>query len=182
MVYSDNNPLAYVTKSMKLNATGHRWVAKLAHYRFTLKYRPGSPNRDAGFCNQSPLRRSYKIARRSANRKSLNPSEKLWREEKQEILIGSLLSPVIQMHCQKGSMFLSQFSLLADDIRSADMQLVVPESLKPIVCKHLHEEMGHLGADRMVALARERFFWPRMRQEMEHYVIQVCCCIKKKKT
>lgn len=60
-------------------------------------------------------------------------------------------------------------------------QLVVPESLKAIIYKHLHEEMGHLGADRMVALARERFFWPKMRQEMEHYVTQGCRCVKRKK-
>lgn len=60
-------------------------------------------------------------------------------------------------------------------------QLVVPESMKPVTYKHLHEEMGHLGADRMVALAREHFFWPKIRQEMEHYVTQVCCCIKRKK-
>lgn len=60
-------------------------------------------------------------------------------------------------------------------------QLVVPESLKPVVYKHLHEEMGHLGVDRMVALARECFFWPKMRQEMEHYVTKVCRCIKRKK-
>lgn len=48
-VYSDNNPLAHVTKSAKLNATGHRWVLELADYRFTLKYRPGTENRDADF-------------------------------------------------------------------------------------------------------------------------------------
>lgn len=33
----------------------------------------------------------------------------------------------------------------------------------------------------MVDLARERFFWPRMRQEMEHFVTRVCRCIKRKK-
>ena len=59
-------------------------------------------------------------------------------------------------------------------------QLVVPESLKPVVYKHVHEEMGHVGADRMVALAREHFFWPKIRQEMEHYVTKVCRCIKRK--
>ncbi|KAJ0016367.1 hypothetical protein NQD34_014657 [Periophthalmus magnuspinnatus] len=64
---------------------------------------------------------------------------------------------------------------------SGRTQLVVPESMKPLVYRYLHEEMGHLGADRMVALARERFFWPKMRQEMEHYVTQVCNCIKRKK-
>ncbi|KAI3358208.1 hypothetical protein L3Q82_003205 [Scortum barcoo] len=52
VVYSDNNPLTYVTKSAKLNATGHRWVAELADYRFTLKYRPGSANRDADFLSR----------------------------------------------------------------------------------------------------------------------------------
>lgn len=33
----------------------------------------------------------------------------------------------------------------------------------------------------MVALARERLFWPKMRQEMEHYITQVCLCVKRKK-
>lgn len=65
--------------------------------------------------------------------------------------------------------------------RTSERQLVVPESMKPLVYKYLHEEMGHLGADRMVALARGRFFWPKMRQEMEHHVTQVCTCIKRKK-
>lgn len=37
-------------------------------------------------------------------------------------------------------------------------QLVVPELMKSVTYKHLREEIGHLGADRMVALARERFF------------------------
>lgn len=58
-------------------------------------------------------------------------------------------------------------------------QLVVPESLKSMTYEHLHEEMGHLGGDRVVALARECFFWPKMRQEMEHSVTQVFRCTKK---
>ena len=34
-------------KSAKLDATGHRWVAQLANYHFTLTYCPGSANRTA---------------------------------------------------------------------------------------------------------------------------------------
>ena len=41
--------------------------------------------------------------------------------------------------------------------------------------------MGHLAADRMVTLGRERFFWPKMRHEMEYCVTKVCRCIKRKK-
>ena len=53
-VYSDNNPLTYVMKSAKLNAVGHRWVSELADYHFTLKYRPGTCNRDADFLSRRP--------------------------------------------------------------------------------------------------------------------------------
>ena len=38
-VYTDNNPLTYVLTSAKLDACGQRWVAKLANYNFTIKYK-----------------------------------------------------------------------------------------------------------------------------------------------
>ena len=41
VVYTDNNPLTYVTSTAKLNATGHRWLAELADFNFTIKYHPG---------------------------------------------------------------------------------------------------------------------------------------------
>ena len=39
-------------------------------------------------------------------------------------------------------------------------QLVLPKKYCRLVYKELHEEMGHLGADRTVHLARQRFYWP----------------------
>ena len=45
--YTDNNPLTYVMRSAKLDATGHRWVAQLANYNFDIHYRPGKLNTDA---------------------------------------------------------------------------------------------------------------------------------------
>lgn len=46
-VKTDNNPLTYVLTSAKLNATGHRWLAALATYDFSIQYRPGKNNTDA---------------------------------------------------------------------------------------------------------------------------------------
>lgn len=43
-------------------------------------------------------------------------------------------------------------------------QLVIPESLKNIVYKHLHQYMAHLTADRIVTAACAHFFWPKMRR------------------
>ena len=46
-VYTDNNPLTYVLTSAKLDACGQRWVAKLANYIFTIKYKCGLSNVEA---------------------------------------------------------------------------------------------------------------------------------------
>ncbi|PIK36051.1 hypothetical protein BSL78_27116 [Apostichopus japonicus] len=54
-VYTDNNPLTYILTSAKLNATGHRWVAELADYHFSIKYRPGKNNADADTLSRLPL-------------------------------------------------------------------------------------------------------------------------------
>lgn len=40
-VFTDNNPLTYVLTSAKLDATGHRWVAALSSYNFSITYKPG---------------------------------------------------------------------------------------------------------------------------------------------
>ena len=42
--------------------------------------------------------------------------------------------------------------------------------------------MGHLGVDRVLALIRERFFWPGMQADVEQYITQVCTCLRQKKT
>ena len=41
--------------------------------------------------------------------------------------------------------------------------------------------MGHLGTERVIELARERFYWPFMRAEITHYVTRVCSCLKQRK-
>lgn len=40
-VFTDNNPLTYILTSAKLDAAGHRWLAALFTYHFSVKYRPG---------------------------------------------------------------------------------------------------------------------------------------------
>ena len=41
--------------------------------------------------------------------------------------------------------------------------------------------MGHIGVDHVLALIRERFFWPGMQADVEHYITQVCACLRQKK-
>ncbi len=56
VVRTENNPLTYVLTSAKLNATGHRWLAALAAYTFSLQYKPGKHNTDADMLSRYPTK------------------------------------------------------------------------------------------------------------------------------
>uniref|UniRef100_A0A3B3HHQ1 Gypsy retrotransposon integrase-like protein 1 n=1 Tax=Oryzias latipes TaxID=8090 RepID=A0A3B3HHQ1_ORYLA len=60
-------------------------------------------------------------------------------------------------------------------------QLVLPEKLKLVVLKSLHDDMGHIGSEKVIHLARERFYWPYMQQDIEDYVTKKCPCIQQKR-
>lgn len=59
-------------------------------------------------------------------------------------------------------------------------QIIVPKQLRSLVLKELHENMGHLGVDRTLDLARERFYWPHMQRDIVHHIRRVCQCVKQK--
>ena len=46
-VKTDNNPLTYMMTTPNLDAIGHRWVAALANFNFTIEYLRGSDNKVA---------------------------------------------------------------------------------------------------------------------------------------
>ena len=53
-VRTDNNPLCYVLSTVRLDATGQRWVSELANFDFSLEYRSGRRNVDADFLSRIP--------------------------------------------------------------------------------------------------------------------------------
>ena len=46
-VVTDNNPLCYIMKNAKLDATSHRWLSSLSMFDFDLKYKKGTTHVDA---------------------------------------------------------------------------------------------------------------------------------------
>ena len=60
-------------------------------------------------------------------------------------------------------------------------QVILPEKFCRTVYRELHEEMGHLRLERVLALARERFYWTNMRKDIDHYIHNICCCLKQKR-
>ena len=60
-------------------------------------------------------------------------------------------------------------------------QIVIPEKYRKTIYEELHEKLGHLSAERVIQLAQERFYWPHLGDDIEHYVRRVCQCLKSRK-
>ena len=54
-VVTDNNPLAYVLTTPKLNSTGLRWIADLANYQFSIRYRSSKKHLDADYLSRNVI-------------------------------------------------------------------------------------------------------------------------------
>lgn len=59
-------------------------------------------------------------------------------------------------------------------------QLVLPNVLRPIVLRNLHDDMGHLGIERTLELTRSRFYWPKMAADVERKVKTCERCVRRK--
>ena len=48
--------------------------------------------------------------------------------------------------------------------------LVVPQSYRQRAMEGCHDQVGHLGQDRMLGLLRDRFYWPGMHADVVSYI------------
>ncbi|CAB3995510.1 Retrovirus-related Pol poly from transposon 412 [Paramuricea clavata] len=236
-IFTDNNPLTYVLTCAKLNATGHRWVAELADYNFTIKYRPGVANKDADALSRMPMdideymklctketsqdsvqacmigiqAQEPWITAITANPEVLNTSElipelsalqkldpnEFIRAQDSDLCIGKIRTlkakntypteEEINRLTPEAKTLLREWKRLeigTDGMlrrkRGPVMQLVLPYCYRMTVYKELHQNIGHLGAERVVELARERFFWPHMQRNITHFVTKECSCVKQR--
>ena len=97
---------------------------------------------------------------------------------------------VLQVGTRHGKILLREFNklvikrgVLYRKIQSKDdyvFQLVLPESYKKIALKGAHDDMGHLGRDKTLAVLRDRLYWPNMTSDVDEYVKACERCIKRK--
>uniref|UniRef100_A0A674CT74 Gypsy retrotransposon integrase-like protein 1 n=1 Tax=Salmo trutta TaxID=8032 RepID=A0A674CT74_SALTR len=246
-VRTDNNPLTYVLTSAKLDATGHRWLAALSTYDFSLKYRPSRQNIDAdalsrrshqqsaveqdwrdipasgvramcqmsnvvrvtpglssrvidqlgasmhalpqAYCNLSMLKSQMprlSTVELSASQQedpclgemwvALNKHDVTRVTKTKHPLISLLLREWEKLKMEDGVMY--RITHPPNETRRA--QLLLPEKFRTIVLKSLHDDSGHLGFDKTYGLVRDRFYWPRMKMEVEDYCKSCARCVQRK--
>ena len=60
-------------------------------------------------------------------------------------------------------------------------QIVLPKVFHQLVYTELHEKLAHLGSEKVFELARMRFYWPKMENDISFYVRKQCRCLIAKK-
>ena len=60
-------------------------------------------------------------------------------------------------------------------------QIVLPKVYHQLVYTELHEKLAHLGSEKVLDLARARFYWPKMQRDVEFYIKKQCRCVMSKK-
>ncbi|CAI5680231.1 unnamed protein product [Oreochromis niloticus] len=59
-------------------------------------------------------------------------------------------------------------------------QLVLPEQFRERALQGVHDDVGHLGSERALQLARARFYWPRMARDIEDKCKKCERCFRRK--
>lgn len=246
-VHTDNNPLTYVLTSAKLDAAGHRWLADLSTFDFSLTYRPGKQNIDAdalsrrshsateieiekadipvtsvrAMCqlshadlkharphraidligaSRNAIPRAYcNLSTISTQQLPKLSSTEISQSQQEDPVIGEVWKAVNKKNLQCAdkskhadvSLLLKEWGKLKirDGVlyrvskpqnKSLSQQLVLPQKYRETVLKSLHDQSGHLGFDKTYGLVRARFYWARMKTNVEKYCKTCARCIKRK--
>ena len=234
LVRTDNNPLAYVLTTAKLDATGHRWLAALANYHFSIQYRPGRRHGDADGFSRRPvqshddfeemdvdtIRAVFQGYGADDSDSSCGPvivslalqttatepetertliSHADWRQRQRgDAAISRVMdlklsgqrprsprdeSPQVRALLREWPRLHVRDGILVR-VRSVKghttNQLVLPEQHRHAALAGLHDNMGHLGVERTLDLARDRFFWPKMAEDIQIWISSCKRCVCRK--
>ena len=84
---------------------------------------------------------------------------------------------VQQVLRQEAKLFISDDDVLYRKNKE-HYQVILPHALKEAVYRELHINMVHPGANRTLQLIRERFYLPKMEEEVRHFINYQCQCVR----
>ena len=229
-MYTDNNPLTYVLTTAKLDATGHRWVAALSNYTFSIIYKPGKGHKDAdalscirwpeameldsqtvhAFCEgvQAPYGKVETLCHGahvgdalSKDRAPPGMTPLEWcHAQTQDPILYQIIREInsksigkmkikMGMPSEMKALIRNRTQLILKhgvlykrsriNARTKDL-LVVPPSYRQRTMEGCHDQVRHMGQDRVLDLLRDRFYWPGMHADVVSYINSCPRCLRRK--
>ena len=84
--------------TVKLNATGMRWVGELADYNFKVKYRPGKTSNDCDFLSRYPTEEVLKSHSKEISLENISSLISRKSAENNWLLVSAVNSNVLEIH------------------------------------------------------------------------------------
>ena len=177
-VITDNNPLTYVFTTAKLDATGQRWL-DIGSLDDIDTY-PDNILKEA-LEGTALMIQDWKKAQTDDKNiayivKCLSAKSKPSRQEIDHQNLDNRYKVEWERYRLKPGILYRTYQVEDEEFH----QLVLPESLQDIIFKSYHDDLGHQGRDRTLALIKQRFYWPGMTQYVQNKVQQCAKCIRRK--
>ena len=215
----------------KLDATGHRWVAALSNYIFSITYKPGKGHVDANAL--SSIRWPEAIDLGTQTVPTVCKGVQAPHGKVETLFQGAqVVDALCQGNAPPGMIPLQWCQAQAKDpaihhivdsmqnktLRNLKIQGVMPSELKALIklrkqlllkqgvlyrkitqvdaksrlqlillpshctkaIEGCHDQVGHLGQDRVLELLRDQFYWPGMHTDMASYLNSCSRCLRRK--
>ena len=178
-VFTDNNPLTYILTTTKLDATGHRWVAVLSNYTFSISYKPGRNNTDVDALSRIQWPEAVDISSQTVH--AVCEGVQVPHGKIETLCHGAQAVGVLSqdnMSSGMTSLELSQ-AQIQDPAICQIIQAIQNKSHRQKAIAGCHDQIGHLGQDRVLELLRDSFFWPGMQMDVASYIKSCPRCIRR---
>lgn len=165
-VECDHRALQYIKAGMTTNSKLARWFSALSEFDFTIKYTPGEKMQHVDALSR--------LVSAISEYSPVDPN-RIAKEQKKDKFCQVIAS-------NKDDSFVRHKGLwcLKDE---DNHRIVVPESMRLEVIRHLHDSVsaaGHRGIDATIRLVRENFFWPSLAKDVREFVLECVACQRRK--
>ncbi len=184
-VYTDHSTVTQLFKGKNLSGRLACWFLTIEEFNPVLKYLPGKANLVANALSRNvPVASVETIHNFSLQDLSIaQRSDPVWSaviyalESGDDVTLPRLPVPLDQFALLDG--VLCRYVTVHD---AHVTQLVIPESLIPVVLQLIHDapQSGHPGRDKSLTLARQCYYWPKMRIDIINHVAQCLSCVQTK--
>ncbi|KAK7945594.1 hypothetical protein WMY93_001322 [Mugilogobius chulae] len=201
-IYTDNNPLAHL-QTANLGAVEQRWVAQLASFDYTVKYRSGKTNVNADVLSRFPVPterdRMPEDPGPMVAAVEMTPNGEEWKEaqaldpdiqtvrryvewkrfpKRAERLSLSQTAQKLLQHWRRLEVRNDVlYRVVADkDTLEERPQIVCPNTRREEVWRSVHEAGAHFGPEKTLSRLRQQFYWPGMEGEVRTFHQRCLAC------
>ncbi|GFX20790.1 transposon Tf2-11 polyprotein [Trichonephila clavipes] len=196
LLRTDHASLTWLMNFRNTEGQVARWIQRINEYYFDIRHRKGSSHGNADALSRRPcpencrhcsrVETKYDYAIRQITTSTATPPDP-WSDEKvrEDQMADPDIKPLIEFmesssNKTKNGVLYRKFE--SEDGKTFRWQLVLPRSRIPEVLKELHGSPtgGHFGVMKTLHRVRERFFWGKVRADVEQWCKSCDACSARK--